>query len=157
MSETTDRRSTRPEDTEAAGEALARAIASVGEQRALVIGLRGDLGAGKTQWARGFVRGIDARFADWVSSPTYALLNSYPTNPPVHHLDLYRLSGEDDLEGIGFFELDDGHRIVEWSERIPSLRCDLVVSIQTVSPTERTISVRAVSPSGTRVVAALAA
>ncbi len=123
----------------------------------LIVALDGPLGAGKTQWARGFVRGIDPAFAEWVSSPTYAICNTYPCAPPVHHLDLYRLEDADDLEGIGYYELDDGHRIVEWSARIPSVHAsaDIEVTIARGDGDERTLTVVARTPLGAAAVQAL--
>jgi tRNA threonylcarbamoyladenosine biosynthesis protein TsaE len=88
-----------------------------------VIALYGDLGAGKTQFVRGLVKGLggDGRA---VSSPTYVLLNVYDrARLTVFHLDAYRITGADDFEAIGFNELleQGGVVAVEWPERIPAL------------------------------------
>src|SRR5437763_10940658 len=80
------------------------------------IALYGDLGAGKTQFVRGLVRGLGGA-ARSVSSPTFVLLNVYDTGRlPVYHLDAYRAHGPDDFETIGFTELleQDGVVVVEW-------------------------------------------
>ena len=87
------------------------------------IALHGDLGAGKTQFVRGMVRGLggDRRA---VSSPTYLLLNVYPTATlTVFHLDAYRVGGADDFEAIGFAELleQGGIVVVEWASRVADL------------------------------------
>jgi tRNA threonylcarbamoyl adenosine modification protein YjeE len=87
------------------------------------IALQGVLGAGKTQFTRGLVQGLggDGRM---VSSPTFVLLNVYPTPRfSVFHIDAYRASGPDELESIGFTELlgQRGVVIVEWAERIASI------------------------------------
>src|SRR5438093_1880186 len=69
------------------------------------LALYGELGAGKTQFVRGLVRGLggDARS---VSSPTFVLLNVYDTGQlKVFHLDAYRVHGPGDFEAIGFAEL----------------------------------------------------
>jgi tRNA threonylcarbamoyl adenosine modification protein YjeE len=88
-----------------------------------VIALHGDLGAGKTQFVRGLVRGLggDARA---VSSPTFVLLNVYDTGRlVVHHLDAYRVHGPEDFESIGFAELleQGGVVAVEWPQRVADI------------------------------------
>ena len=88
-----------------------------------VIALEGDLGAGKTQFVRGLLRGLggDPRL---VSSPTYVLLNVYPGGRlTLFHIDAYRTAGADDLAGIGFDELleQGGVVAVEWPGRVGDL------------------------------------
>ncbi len=84
----------------------------------LVIALEGDLGAGKTTFVRGFVRGLPGGDSVIVQSPTFALMRRYPTTPPVRHLDLYRLQergADDDVEALGLLdEIDSGFTLVEW-------------------------------------------
>ncbi|HEX8914771.1 MAG TPA: tRNA (adenosine(37)-N6)-threonylcarbamoyltransferase complex ATPase subunit type 1 TsaE [Humisphaera sp.] len=120
------------------------------------IALEGDLGAGKTQFVRGLVRGLggDPRA---VSSPTYVLLHVYgdPARPdptaarprlPVFHLDAYRVGGPEDLEAIGFTELLDqgGVVVVEWASRVTDLLPPdrLEVTIEAEGETTRRITVR---------------
>jgi tRNA threonylcarbamoyladenosine biosynthesis protein TsaE len=110
--------STSVDQTEAIAAELSRTL--VGCE---VIALEGDLGAGKTQFVRGLVRGLggDGRS---VSSPTYVLLNVYDSGRlTVYHLDAYRVSGADDFEAIGFTELLEQKAViaVEWPSRIESL------------------------------------
>lgn len=96
--------------TLALGAALARAI-----EPGLVVYLRGELGAGKTTWTRGFVRGLGGD-PEQVASPTYAVLHRYDTpRGRVFHLDLYRL-GPDGAWGLGLDEeLAPGDFLVaEW-------------------------------------------
>jgi len=109
------------------------------------IALYGDLGAGKTQFVRGLVRGLGGNPKS-VSSPTFVLLNIYDTTRlTVYHIDAYRVCGEADLEAIGFSELleQGGIVVVEWADRIPQLlppnRIDVQIEIQT--PRSRTITV----------------
>ncbi|MCL2363887.1 MAG: tRNA (adenosine(37)-N6)-threonylcarbamoyltransferase complex ATPase subunit type 1 TsaE [Defluviitaleaceae bacterium] len=83
-----------------------------------VIYLSGELGAGKTVFARGLCRGLG--FAGGVTSPTFTLVNVYEGGRlPVFHFDLYRLGGAADLESIGYDEYFDagGVCVVEWPER----------------------------------------
>ncbi len=104
------------EDTEHFGAALARAQP---EGPALkVVYLAGDLGAGKTTLARGFLaaRGISAQ----IRSPTYALTEVYPLDDStVVHADLYRLKDPEELETLGLRDYaQEGHVwLVEWPER----------------------------------------
>jgi tRNA threonylcarbamoyladenosine biosynthesis protein TsaE len=106
------------EETEAIAAELARAF--VGGE---CVALNGDLGAGKTQFVRGLVRGLNGP-ARAVSSPTFVLLNVYPGGRlTVYHLDAYRVSGPQDFESIGFPELleQGGVVVVEWAERVKGL------------------------------------
>lgn len=100
--------------------ALARAF-SAGTLESVVIGLRGELGAGKTAFTRGFMAGLDPAREDDVASPTYAIVQLYDGDPPVRHLDLYRLESARDLEAIGFRDLffSRGIALVEWIDRVP--------------------------------------
>ena len=83
-----------------------------------VIGLSGDLGAGKTQLVRGIARGLGV--TDRVHSPTFALINEYRGGRmAMHHLDLYRLQSHDDIIAAGLDEYFSPHGIavIEWAER----------------------------------------
>ncbi|MFZ1099851.1 MAG: tRNA (adenosine(37)-N6)-threonylcarbamoyltransferase complex ATPase subunit type 1 TsaE [Steroidobacteraceae bacterium] len=105
------------QDTEDFGWQLA--CARPAADRALaVIYLTGELGAGKTTFARGFLRALGV--AEAVRSPTYALLEIYPAGAiTVVHLDLYRLSEPRELESLGLRDwAQPGHLwLVEWPER----------------------------------------
>ena len=97
-----------------------------------VIALYGDLGAGKTQFVRGLVQGLDGDPLT-VSSPTYVLLNVYDSGRlTVFHLDAYRVRGAEDFEAIGFTELleQGGVVVIEWPERVPSLLPSNRVSVR---------------------------
>jgi tRNA threonylcarbamoyladenosine biosynthesis protein TsaE len=106
-------------DTEACAAGLAQTLRG-GE----CVALHGDLGAGKTQFVRGLVRGLGVN-PRAVSSPTFVLLNVYEGGRlTVYHLDAYRVGGADDFEAIGFtelFEQPDVVVVVEWAERVSSL------------------------------------
>ncbi|QDG54601.1 tRNA (adenosine(37)-N6)-threonylcarbamoyltransferase complex ATPase subunit type 1 TsaE [Persicimonas caeni] len=98
---------------------LGRALAQSLDAGAFV-GLIGNLGAGKTTLVQSLVRTLapDAE----ATSPTYTLLNEYETDPPVVHVDLYRLETYDELESIGYWDYaESGFAItcVEWLDRIP--------------------------------------
>ncbi len=85
-----------------------------------VLAYTGPMGAGKTTFTVGLARGLGS--SDWVSSPTFALVQEYRGPLPLCHFDFYRITGEEDLYAAGFFDYLDGTRVlaVEWSERVPS-------------------------------------
>ena len=103
-----------PEETFAIGEEWGREA-----QRGWVIGLSGDLGAGKTQLVKGIARGLGSPAR--VHSPTFTLLNEYRGGrEPLFHLDLYRLNSANEVLGAGLEEYlrnPDGVTVVEWIER----------------------------------------
>ena len=107
-----------PNETSAAGARLAEIILGDKSQPRFVA-LRGDLGAGKTEFTRGF--SSVASPGSTVKSPTYALVNEYKKGKvPVFHFDIYRLADEDDLYSTGYYDyLDRGICLVEWFENIP--------------------------------------
>jgi tRNA threonylcarbamoyladenosine biosynthesis protein TsaE len=86
-----------------------------------VIALVGELGAGKTQLARGICQGAGVAAAD-VASPSFAIVAAYAGRIPVHHADLYRVVDEDELYGTGFSDLigGEGALLVEWADRLPA-------------------------------------
>lgn len=103
--------------TEALGAALAASFAAE-PQRAVVVLLDGELGAGKTTLARGVLSGLGVTGS--IRSPTFALLEPYETSRGrVVHLDLYRLAGAADLEQLGLADYDEGGTLwlVEWPDR----------------------------------------
>ncbi|GAA4717968.1 tRNA (adenosine(37)-N6)-threonylcarbamoyltransferase complex ATPase subunit type 1 TsaE [Sphingomonas lutea] len=97
--------------THAFGERLS-ALARVGD----VITLSGPLGVGKTSLARGFLAGLGHQSE--VPSPTFAIVQPYEQlDPPVWHVDLYRIEDPSELEQIGLDAADDAVLLVEWPER----------------------------------------
>ena len=103
-----------PEETEALGAALGRAL-----RPGTVVAYRGDLGAGKTAFTRGLAKGLGCR--EPVTSPTYTIVNEYLSGRmPLFHFDMYRLRSADDLFDIGWEDYLDrgGVCAVEWSEQV---------------------------------------
>jgi len=89
------------------------------------IALFGTLGAGKTTLARGVLRGLG--FAGDVASPTFPIVQAYETEPPLWHVDLYRIEHEGELDELGLDEaLLDSALLVEWPERLPRLWPDML-------------------------------
>ena len=147
--------SSSPEATAALGETWGRDA-----QSGLVIGLTGDLGAGKTQLVKGIARGLGVTMR--VHSPTFTLVNEYAGGRlPLFHLDLYRLETRAQITGAGleeYFHEPGGVAVIEWAERwfgelqslkfqVPSSKfhasgsggCFRRALIETISETERRI------------------
>ncbi len=103
-----------PAETEALGESWGRSA-----QPGTIIGLSGELGAGKTQLVKGLARGLG--IATRVHSPTFALVNHYSGGRlPLFHLDLYRLEGPEQIAAAGLEEYlhAEGVTVIEWAERM---------------------------------------
>src|SRR5467141_226946 len=82
--------------------------------------LYGELGAGKTVFAKGLADGLGVRDVDEVSSPTFTLVNQYSGRVRIYHIDLYRIE-TGALDGLGLEEIFDDPNaavIVEWAERL---------------------------------------
>ena len=107
-----------PEETEA----LAARIAGETALGTIIL-LRGNLGAGKTAFTRGFARGLGIQ--DPVSSPTFTIVQEYPFGKGIFfHLDLYRIDSPDAALAFGideFLYAADGIALIEWPERIQGL------------------------------------
>lgn len=113
------------------------------------IALLGPLGAGKTQFAKGFAVGLGIN--DVVNSPSFTLMAEYAGRVPLFHQDLYRLNGAEDVFGGGLVDdrQEDGVTLIEWGERLPD-RLDarrLAVRFELGADTQRTITVSANHPS----------
>ncbi len=126
-----------PEDTFNAGFKIAQEF-----PRSLIL-LNGQLGAGKTHFARGFTAGIGIE--QQVSSPSYTLVNEYRSaEKTVYHMDLYRINCFEEVVDIGLFEiLEAGDPcLIEWAEKLNELTFQkhVLVSIKVASDEKRTIS-----------------
>jgi tRNA threonylcarbamoyladenosine biosynthesis protein TsaE len=122
-----------------------------------LICLRGDLGAGKTQIAKGFGAGLGV--TDPILSPTFILMAEYAGRLPLFHVDLYRLADAGDALAGGVLDerQGDGVTLVEWPERmgvlLPTARLD--VTIEGSGDEPRTITFRAGRPELARYLEAL--
>jgi tRNA threonylcarbamoyladenosine biosynthesis protein TsaE len=107
-----------------------------------VVALRGDLGAGKTSFARALIQSLGDP-DDEVPSPTFTLVQTYETPVgSIWHFDLYRLSGADEVIELGWDEVRaDGIALVEWPDRLGSLlpadRLDIQITFGTSPSTRR--------------------
>ncbi|ESR25998.1 tRNA (adenosine(37)-N6)-threonylcarbamoyltransferase complex ATPase subunit type 1 TsaE [Lutibaculum baratangense] len=118
---------------EAATIRLAEAIACVALPGDLIL-LKGDLGSGKSTFARAFLRALARDDALEVPSPTFTLLQTYPLDPPAAHLDLYRISDPHELDELAIDEHRDGVVLVEWPERAEGMFGDDRLEISLAIP-----------------------
>ena len=119
-----------------------------------VVGLIGDLGAGKTQLVKGIAVGLGLADAGVVTSPTFVLMNTYAGRLPLRHYDLYRIEGAQ-LESLAFHELrGTSASVVEWADRArDSLEDWLEVAIEITGETSRRFSMRPHGVSAERLLA----
>lgn len=106
-----------PEETLVLAEAVGKAALP-----GLLVALQGSLGAGKTLFTKGLAKGLGVESWKYVTSPTFAIHNTYEGRLRLHHFDLYRLQGKWALEDLGFDEILNGSYdgpgvcAVEWPE-----------------------------------------
>ncbi|MEJ2120036.1 MAG: tRNA (adenosine(37)-N6)-threonylcarbamoyltransferase complex ATPase subunit type 1 TsaE [Alphaproteobacteria bacterium] len=133
-------------EAEASTIALAARIAAVAEAGD-VVALQGPLGAGKTVFARGFIRALTTPTEE-VPSPTFTLVQVYEGDAcPIHHFDLYRIESADELYELGIEEaLSDGITLIEWPERARGFENERWLTVQIAlddaDPDKRAISLR---------------
>ncbi len=101
------------EETEAIGAEFAKSL-----KPSDFVAMFGDLGAGKTAFVRGAAKYLAPRAN--VQSPTYTVVNEYPSKIPVYHFDMYRIDDEDSLYSIGYYDYleNGGICFAEWCEKI---------------------------------------
>ncbi|NLM52267.1 MAG: tRNA (adenosine(37)-N6)-threonylcarbamoyltransferase complex ATPase subunit type 1 TsaE [Firmicutes bacterium] len=142
--------------SEAETEALGKALGELLFPGAVIL-VNGDLGAGKTAFARGVARGL--KISAPITSPTFTLLHVYQGKIPFYHFDLYRLDDVEELYEIGMEEylLGEGVSLFEWAEKF----CEifplekLVVTIVATGPTTRLFTFSAQSDSYIKIIGAL--
>lgn len=101
-----------------------------------IIGLNGELGAGKTVFVKGIARGLNTQ--EEPNSPTFVIMNKYEGRIPLYHFDLYRISSAEELEGIGYedYFYGDGVTVVEWSDRVREIFPDKTIRVEITIPDE---------------------
>lgn len=110
---------------------------SIGESltASTVFLLEGDLGAGKTVFAKGIAAGLDIDPAD-VNSPTFTLVNAHEGRMRLYHLDLYRLEGElEEIYALGLDEMlseENAVVLIEWAERLGTFQIPNAMRVQIV-------------------------
>jgi tRNA threonylcarbamoyladenosine biosynthesis protein TsaE len=117
-----------------------------------VVGLCGDLGAGKTFVAGAVAHALGVPEDTAVTSPTFTLIKEYQGRMPIYHMDLYRLGGVDELYDLGLWEYYDGPGVslVEWSDRFDELWPDraLVLNIELLQGEKRLIEAKGTGRGG---------
>ena len=127
------------DETMAVAEKLGEAL-SGGE----LIFLKGDLGAGKTAFVGGLLKGL--KINSEATSPTFNLVHEYRGEKNLYHFDMYRINTEEELYSIGFYDyLDDTSIIaIEWAENVIDYlpECDISVNIEKPGENSRKITVK---------------
>ena len=105
-----------PEDTEDIG----RILGSIA-QRGYIVCLEGELGAGKTQFAKGFAKGLGIN--GHITSPTFTIINEYNGRIPLYHFDAYRINDVEEMYEIGCDEyfFGEGVCLIEWANLIEDI------------------------------------
>lgn len=121
---------------------LAEELASGFSGKEIVL-LEGELGAGKTVFAKGIASGAGVRNVHQVCSPSFTLVNIYDGKHRIFHIDLYRLEREADIRDLGWEDiLGEGIVIVEWAEKLTFPLDGISVLIETGPDDERRITIR---------------
>ncbi|RJP23628.1 MAG: tRNA (adenosine(37)-N6)-threonylcarbamoyltransferase complex ATPase subunit type 1 TsaE [Candidatus Abyssobacteria bacterium SURF_5] len=107
-----------PDDTRQIGKLLGRLL-RLGD----VVALAGRLGSGKTVLTQGLAEGLDVDPDEYVSSPSFTIVNEYRGRTPIFHVDIYRLQGQPEMVALGYEEYFDprGVTIIEWADKVRDL------------------------------------
>ena len=100
--------------------------------------LNGDLGAGKTVFAKGFAKGLGIE--DTVSSPTFTILQVYESGRyPLYHFDVYRIADSSEMDEIGFDEYiySEGISLIEWADNIEDILPDKYIRVDLTRDLEK--------------------
>lgn len=135
--------SSRIKDTQALAADVAKQIANNSKQHntACVIALTGDLGSGKTVFAKSFAKALGIK--ENITSPTFVLLKKYKH---FVHIDAYRLQHEKDLENLGIHDLMKDPRniiLIEWADRVPTFlpKHSIKIHLDHLAETKRNIKI----------------
>ena len=107
-----------------------------------VVFLTGELGAGKTIFAKGIAAGLGLDDVNQVCSPSFTLVNIYQAKCPIFHIDLYRLEKNSEIEDLGWEDyLDRGVIIVEWAEKLKMDVEAIRINIEVLNDETRKITI----------------
>jgi tRNA threonylcarbamoyladenosine biosynthesis protein TsaE len=128
-----------PEQTKEFGRALAKEL-----KAGSVVALTGPLGSGKTVLIQGICSGLGV--TEFVTSPSFVIINEYPGKFKVYHFDLYRLENLEEFIKLGYEEYfyGNGITLIEWAEKITNFLPQerIQIDLEILSENERRISVR---------------
>jgi tRNA threonylcarbamoyladenosine biosynthesis protein TsaE len=109
-----------------------------------VVALNGELGAGKTTLIQGIAKGLG--ISDWVTSPTFTIINEFKGNLNLYHIDLYRLNSVAEAEDLAIEEYwtKGGVTAIEWAEKIKDILPDnlIEIDIRVKNENEREIDIK---------------
>jgi tRNA threonylcarbamoyladenosine biosynthesis protein TsaE len=112
-----------------------------------IIGLTGELGTGKTCFARGVAEGLEVEKNTWLRSPSFTLINEYNGRLPIYHIDLYRVAAREEQESLDLRDclFSDGVAVVEWFQYLAMAQAEehLEVELEHVSRHERRLTFNA--------------
>lgn len=123
---------------------LAETLALEAGGRDMVIGLTGDLGAGKTVFVQAFGKALGIKK---ITSPTFIVVASHRLpDLDFYHIDFYRLRSQSELNPLGIFEIISSSKrivLIEWVDRFPAVlkKCDIVVNIKTLPHNLRDVQI----------------
>ncbi|MCR5402017.1 MAG: tRNA (adenosine(37)-N6)-threonylcarbamoyltransferase complex ATPase subunit type 1 TsaE [Treponema sp.] len=108
-----------------------------------IIALQGTLAAGKTTITKGIAESLGVK--DTITSPTFCIISEYEGKMPLYHMDVYRLSGEEDFANLGTEDMlyGDGVCLIEWSEKIMSElpKSTIIIKIESQKDSSRLITI----------------
>jgi tRNA threonylcarbamoyladenosine biosynthesis protein TsaE len=111
-----------------------------------IVALSGCLGAGKTTMIQGIAKGLGVE--NWVTSPTFTLINEFEGKLNLYHIDLYRIENIDDAEDLAIEEYftKGGVTVIEWAEKIRSILPvkTIKIGIKIVSENERSFEIKGI-------------
>jgi tRNA threonylcarbamoyladenosine biosynthesis protein TsaE len=109
-----------------------------------IVALSGELGAGKTTLIQGIAKGLGIR--DWVTSPTFTIINEFKGTVNLYHVDLYRIDRMEDAVDVEIEEYftKGGVTVIEWAEKIKPLLPDKTIEINMdiISDNKRKIKIK---------------
>ena len=111
-----------------------------------IVALSGCLGAGKTTLIQGIAKGLGVK--NWVTSPTFTLINEYEGKLNLYHIDMYRVDNIDDAEDLAIEEYftKGGATVIEWAEKIRSILPErtIKIGIKIISENKRSFDIKGI-------------